>query len=260
VLWVADTTPSWFTSDDVALIEALAGLAALAIERARLVRREQDAAVLEERARLARDLHDSVTQSIFSLGMLARAAKVQHERGAASLGDTLDRVEQLARQSLAEMRALLFELRPGMLTEQGLGPALEQLTASYRSRYDLPVTFLGGDPIRLADETETAVFRIAQEALNNAVKHAGATDVQVEHAFDGHAVTVEVVDNGRGFALDDEGGRRSEGGMGLQAMRERAASVGLSLHIESTLGKGTRIRITATAATDLSLARATVSM
>ena len=97
-LWVADTTPGAFAADDVALVEALADQTALAIEHARLLRRGQDAAVLEERTRLARDLHDSVTQSVFSLGMLARAAQTQHARGAATLRTTLERIERLAQE------------------------------------------------------------------------------------------------------------------------------------------------------------------
>jgi len=123
ILWVNDTRARGFDDEDARLIQALADQAALAIERARLLRRSQEASALEERARLARDLHDSVTQSVFSLGMLARAAQTQHEKGSGRLSPTRERVGVLAEEAQQEMRALLVQLRPPALDEGLAGVA-----------------------------------------------------------------------------------------------------------------------------------------
>lgn len=246
VLWVADTQVRRFDPDDVQLMEALANQAALAIEHARLEQRSHEAVVLEERARLARDLHDSVTQSLFSLGMLARAAKTQYEKGAPALVGTLERIGALAQQALTEMRALLFELRPSVLAEEGLAAALERLTASCRVRFDLPVRFVGTveADVRLPAEVETAMFRIVQEALNNAAKHAGATEVVVAMTVAERQLCVTVEDNGRGFDLTAVRAGMpavSDGGLGMRTMRERATAAGIALRITSAPGRGTRV-------------------
>ncbi|MGE0545270.1 MAG: GAF domain-containing protein, partial [Dehalococcoidia bacterium] len=176
-LWVNDTKPRPFLTEDVLLVQALADQAALAIEHARLVQRGQDAVVLEERTRLARDLHDSVTQSVFSLGMMARAAQTQYSRGNDRLGTTLDRIATLSQDALREMRALLFELQPSGLADDGLGPALRKLAEAVGTRLDLDVRCKGDTELRFAPEVETAFFRIAQEALSNASKHARASSI-----------------------------------------------------------------------------------
>ena len=248
ILWVGDVVARPFAPEDVALVEALADQAALAIEHARLERRSRDAAVLEERARLARDLHDSVTQTVFSLSMLARAAQTQHARSAGALGATLERIGTLAQEALTEMRALLFELRPSALAEEGLAAALEKLVASYRARMDAPLvyTYTGEAAVRLPEETETAIFRIVQEALGNAVKHARATQVALTLAAADGRLTVTVVDNGTGFdpgappAAAPDG---RSGGMGMRTMRERAAAAGLTLRVASTPGAGTTVTV-----------------
>jgi signal transduction histidine kinase len=250
VLWVNDTRARSFAPEDVGLVQALADQAALAIAHARLVRRGQDAAVLEERARLARDLHDSVTQSVFSLGMMARAAQTQHARGADGLGATLERIGTLAQEALAEMRALLFELRPAALAEEGLAVALERLAAAMRVRADVPVTFDGVSGARPAPETETAIFRIVQEALGNAVKHARATSIAVTLSESDGRLTVTVSDDGVGFepgATVSPSADGRSGGLGMATMRERAAAAGLDLRVFSTLGEGTTVRVEANA-------------
>ena len=141
VLRVHDTAPRVFAAEDRALVQVLADQAALAIEHARLLRRSREAVVLEERARLARELHDSVTQSLFSLNMLARAAQTQHERASDQLGSTLERVGTLAQEALLEMRSLLFELHPASLAEVGLLRALDRFVAAMRVRSDLTLTY-----------------------------------------------------------------------------------------------------------------------
>jgi GAF domain-containing protein/two-component sensor histidine kinase len=254
VLWVNDTKPRPFKGEDVLLVQALADQAALAIEHARLVQRGQDAAVLEERTRLARDLHDSVTQSVFSLGMMARAAQTQHSRGSDRLGATLDRIATLSQEALREMRALLFELQPTGLADDGLGPALRKLADAMRTRLELDVAFEGDTDLRLAPEVETAIFRIVQEALANAAKHAQATSIAVTiDEVPGH-LRVAVRDNGVGFdprapvVARSDG---SQGGMGMRTMRERAAAAGLSLRIRSRRGRGTTVLVEAPLPADM---------
>jgi signal transduction histidine kinase len=246
VLWVNDVRPHDFTAEDVTLVQALADQAALAIDHARLVRRGQDAAVLEERTRLARDLHDSVTQSVFSLGMLAKAAQTQHERRSPALDGTLDRIAQLSQDALKEMRALLFELQPTGLAEEGLAAALEKLVAAFRVRVDLAVTLYGDTDLRLPADVETAVFRIVQEALNNAAKHARATEVTVTVAVLEDRLRVTVEDDGVGFDMEAPAGEADgSSGLGMRSMRDRAAAAGLTLRVTSSPGRGTLVSVEA---------------
>ncbi|MGE0539265.1 MAG: GAF domain-containing protein [Dehalococcoidia bacterium] len=244
VLRVHDTAPRAWAGEDVALIQALADQAALAIEHARLLRRGQEAAVLEERARLARDLHDSVTQSVFSIGMLAQAARMQHTRAPERLAPTLDRISALAQEALIEMRSLLFELQPAALTEQGLASAIERLVTAMRLRGDLAITFTAESDIRLHPDTELALFRIAQESLANVIKHARANEVTISITTPGNRLILNVFDNGVGFdpttpiTASPDGIR---GGMGLRSMRERAVKAGIALDIRSAPGTGSTV-------------------
>jgi signal transduction histidine kinase len=247
VLRVHDTSPRAWAAEDVTLIQALADQAALAIEHARLLRRGQEAAVLEERARLARDLHDSVTQSVFSLGMLAQAARAQHARAPERLGPTLDRISTLAQEALIEMRSLLFELQPAALAEQGLASAIERLVAAMRLRGDLTISCTAESNLRLHPDTELALFRIAQESLANVIKHARATNVSVSITTPGASLILTVADNGVGFdptaplTQSPDGAR---GGMGLRSMRDRADRAGIVLDIRSAPGAGVTVEAT----------------
>jgi signal transduction histidine kinase len=247
VLWVSDIQPRPFSPEEMAVVQALADQAALAIEHARLVQRGRDAAIIEERARLARDLHDSVTQSVFSLGMLARAARTQYERDSDRLGSTLDRIGVLAQEALVEMRTLLLELQPSTLAEHGLAKALERLVASVRVRSDLTASFTATTRERLPADTELAVYRIIQEAIANAVKHAHASTLTVTLREDAGLV-VTVTDNGSGFdagAVAAATADLSRGGLGLRSMRERAEAAGLTVDITSTPGTGTTVTVRA---------------
>jgi signal transduction histidine kinase len=247
-LWIHDTRPRTFAPDDVALVEALADQAALAIEHARLAQQGQDAAVLEERTRLARDLHDSVTQSVFSLGMMARAAQTQFARGSDRLGTTLDRIAELSGDALREMRALLFELQPTGLAEEGLTGALRRLADAVRTRTELDVCFEGATSVRLSASVETAAFRIVQEALANATKHAKATSISIVLEESPAMVQICVEDNGVGFdpaAPVVQSTDGTTGGMGMRTMHERAAASGLLLRISSAPGTGTTVTVEA---------------
>lgn len=246
VLWVSDVTPRAFAAEDIGLVQALADQAALAIQQARLVQRSEDAVVLEERARLARDLHDSVTQSVFSLGMLARAAQTQHIRGSDRLGPTLERVVSLSQDALKEMRALLYELRPTSVAEEGLAEALAKLVAAMQVRVEIPISFESDTEARLNGEAEHAIFRIVQESLSNATKYSGARAIRVAMSEQEWRLRVTVSDDGCGFdpvaaVTPSADGRR--GGMGLRSMRERAVAAGLLLRVESAPGAGCRIAV-----------------
>jgi signal transduction histidine kinase len=248
VLWVNDTRPRPFAAEDVALVEALADQAALAIEHTRLLTRSREAAALEERSRLARDLHDSVTQSVFSVGMLANAAHAQHARGHPATGATIGRIRAVAQEALSEMRALLYELHPAALAEEGLAKALAKLVAAMQVRTEVPLTFTGSATCRLSPDAETAMFRIVQEALGNALKYAQATAITVTLAETAEQLVASVTDDGVGFdpalhVAPSADGQR--GGLGLRSMRARAAAAGMKLQIASTSEAGTCVTVAA---------------
>lgn len=227
--------------DELAYLAALGNQAAIAVENARLFARAQETVVLEERSRLARDLHDSATQTVFSMGMLAEAAKRQHALGSERLGDTLHRIAALAGQAHTELRALLVELRPEDAVVEGLEAGLARLASAVHLRSGLEVRIEGGATSALPQPQALAVFRIVQEALNNAVKHARAHMVTVTIQDGADGLEVQVRDDGTGFAVDAvaAGG----GGLGMRSMRERAAAAGLLLQVTSVPGAGTTVTV-----------------
>jgi PAS domain S-box-containing protein len=219
------------------LLRAIASHAAVAIENARLAERTRSLAVLQERQRLARELHDSVSQALFGIALGARTARTMLDREPAEAREPLDYVLQLAEAGLTEMRALIFELRPEALDSEGLTGVLEQQAAALRIRHGLEATVtLCHEPSAPLDVKE-AVFRIAQEALNNIVKHARATHLRLDLACDARELTLDVRDDGRGFDPDGS----FPGHLGLRTMRERAARLGGSVRIESIPAGGTRV-------------------
>jgi signal transduction histidine kinase len=229
-----------FTGAEQRVLLALAQRAALAIENARLYERAQQAAVLEERQRLARELHDSVTQSLYGVSLYAEAASRALAGGEIeSLRANLDDIRQTTQEALGEMRLLLYELRPPLLGEQGLAAALRARLQSVETRAGLETSFECRGEARLALDTEQALFRLAQEALNNILKHAHARRVQVCLDLADHRVVLEISDDGIGF----EPGLADGGGFGLPGMRERAEGLGGTLQIESSPGTGTRVRV-----------------
>jgi signal transduction histidine kinase len=185
---------------------------------------------------------------VFSLGMLARAAQAQHSRGSDQLGGTLDRVATLAQEALIEMRSLLFELRPTTLVDEGLVRALAKLVDVVGTRTGLAITYTASGEARLAPAQESAVFRIVQEALGNAAKHAQASAVTVVVTAAAEGVVVTVRDDGIGFDLATPAVASADGargGQGLRSMRERAAATGLRLEVASRPGEGTAISVAA---------------
>jgi signal transduction histidine kinase len=231
-----------FSEADFDLADSLGNQAALAIENARLHRQAEQLAVVRERERLARELHDSVTQSLYSVTLLAEAG--QRLAGAGDLDRVqgyLDRLGEISQQALKEMRLLVYELRPLVLRREGLVGALQLRLDAVEKRAGVDARLLVAGEIELPAPVEEALYRIAQEALNNALKHAAPTAVTVNVQRDGEQVMLEVTDDGRGF---DPTATTNAGGMGLVSMEERMERLGGTLEIASRPGEGTTVRVT----------------
>ncbi len=230
-----------YTDDDLELLELLAAHAAIALENTWLHQQAQTAAALEERNRLARDLHDSVTQSLYSLTLLAEGWRRLAQRGRlADLDSALTELGEIAQQSLKEMRLLIYELRPPVLEQAGLLGALHQRLGAVERRAGIDARLIAAELIKLPPQVEQGLYRITQEALNNALKHAKATTVTVFVRASGEWIEVEVTDNGCGFEPDRLNGQP---GLGLTSMRERSEQLGGELAIESKLGEGTAVKV-----------------
>jgi signal transduction histidine kinase len=213
------------------------------LELAESQRREGERAALE-RQRIARDLHDSVSQSLFSTTLHVRTA--QHALAREGLDSTgtvegeLSEIGQLTRGALAEMRALIFELRPGALTEEGLVAALTKQASALSAREGLVIEVDGpGERLPLEPEVEQQLYRLGQEALANVVKHAQAGSATVRIAARDDMVSIEVSDDGRGFDPAAVGREH----FGLRSMRGRVADLGGRLEVTSALGRGTVLRV-----------------
>lgn len=230
-----------FRADEVQLIDIFADQAALALEHARLVDQSRDLAALEERQRIARDLHDSVSQTLFSLNLAAQAARTTVETDAQAAAAMLATVQELASGALAEMRALIFELRPGALREAGLAAAIDRFVGAFKSRTGIQVT-LTLDQRRLPNTVEEALYRITGEALNNVHKHAGASHVAITLQRIEASVQLHVADNGVGFAVDQP---ITGDHMGQRSMRERATAIGGTCRVQSSPGAGTTVIVEA---------------
>ena len=197
-------------------------------------------AALEERQRLARELHDSVSQALYGIALGARTAQAQLERDPAKLAEPLDYILSLADAGLSEMRALIFELRPESLQNEGLVAALTKQAAAIHARYKLNVvTDFGKEPDISLDAKE-ALYRIAQEAMQNIAKHAHATRVDLTMKEQNHHLVLKIRDNGKGF----DPNREFPGHLGMKTMPERAAQIGGEFHIQSQPGAGTVITVT----------------
>ena len=223
------------------VVLALADQVAVALENARLFTEAQGKAVLEERQRLARDLHDSVTQSLYSLTLLAEAGRRLIKADALQAEHYLSDMGEIAQQSLKEMRLLVYQLRPLALEHEGLIGALQARLDSVEKRAGVEARFLiEGSLGSLPPALEEGLFRVAQEALNNALKHAAARSVVVRLRGNDHSVTLEVADDGRGSALLNHA---PTGGLGVTSMQERAAQLGGRILIDSAPGQGTRVTV-----------------
>jgi signal transduction histidine kinase/sensor domain CHASE-containing protein len=250
-LGISHHQPHHYTDRDVELAAAVANQAAVAIENARLYEQAQQLAALQERQRLARELHDSVSQALYGIALGARTARTLLDRQESSaqlptlLIDPLDYVLSLAEAGLAEMRTLIFELRPDSLETEGLTAALSKQTAALQARHKLAIeTNLPAEP-DVPLPVKEALYRVAQEALHNVVKHACAQQVVVRlwceetavASTSTQAIYLEIRDDGIGF---DPAGP-FPGHLGLRSMRERVERLDGELRLESQPGHGTRL-------------------
>lgn len=229
-----------FTLDDQRLIAMLAAHAAIAIENARLYERSRELSVIEERNRLARDLHDSVTQTLFSVVLSSETAVTLLDRDTERARAELQKLQGLARDALHEMRALVFELRSAELEADGLAATLRKHIDVLSQVRRTPIALHVDGDRRLPPDVEQALFRIAQEALNNVFKHAQASAIAVTLEISADVALLAVEDDGHGF--DPEAAALRSMRLGLTSMRERAASLGGTLTVDAAPGAGTRIR------------------
>jgi signal transduction histidine kinase len=219
------------------VMSTLADLIAVAVQNVRSYRQAQELAALEERTRLARELHDSVSQALYGIALGAQTARAMLDKDANLVRQPLDYVLSLAQAGLTEMRALIFELRPETLENEGLVTALAKQGASLQARHNIQVQLELCDEPELPLPDKESLYRIAREALHNVIKHAQASKVVLRLAYDGAMLALDVIDNGRGF----DTGRDFPGHLGLQSMRERVVNLGGSLEIHSVPGDGARI-------------------
>jgi signal transduction histidine kinase len=250
VLSVVGETGRQFKAEEVTLLASIADEVGVAVENARLYQQAEQLAVMKERERLARELHDSVTQSLYSLTLFAEAGRDLAKDGELERVESyLTRLGEIAQQALKEMRLLVYQLRPLALQREGLVGALQQRLDAVEGRIGVKARLLTEGLVELPAPVEEGLYRIAQEALNNALKHAAATLVTVYIRTEDERVELEVVDDGQGFDPDAVSDR---GGMGLASMRERAEKLGGSLTVLSAPGEGTRVKVSVGVRTPMS--------
>ncbi len=223
------------------LAENLRALRLLADRNAQLAEQAAQLATVEERHRLARDLHDSVTQELFSLTMLAAAAQRLFRKNPDTVARQLLEIQETAQRALQETRSLIFALRPAVLDGRGLGPALRDLATAAQERQGVQVLLQISGERHLPLEHEQALFRIVQEALANVVRHSGVRQAEVNLCYEATQVCLTVCDQGRGF---DTRAPRNARAIGLMSMAERATALHGCFVVQSTPGKGTQVTVT----------------
>jgi signal transduction histidine kinase len=190
---------------------------------------------------LARDLHDSVTQALYGVTLCAEAAARHLDAGdATTAAGQLREIQATTHEALREMRLLIFELRPPILKREGLAVALQTRLDAVEGRFGLAVHFVDRGNGRLSPEIEEGLYRVAQEALNNVLKHACASSVTVSLQQQQERVSLEIWDDGIGFEPQVA---RERGGFGLRGMEERTAKLGGTINIQSRPGEGTKVRV-----------------
>jgi signal transduction histidine kinase len=228
-----------FSADEVSLAETIAGDVAAAVENARLLEGAKEAAAAEERNRIARELHDSVTQSMYSVSIVAEALPRLLERNLEEAKRNAAYLRQTTLGALAEMRTLLFELRPATLEKAGLDVLLQQLADVLTGRARVPVEITIEGEGKLPNDVKIGLYRIAQEAFNNMARHARATCAWASLRRGSDGAILVIRDDGRGFDLESIPPEH----MGMRIMRERAEEIGAVLTVESQPGDGTEITV-----------------
>ena len=224
---------------DADRLHTFAEQAAIAIHNARIHRETRQYAALQERQRLARDLHDSVSQTLFTSSVMAESALKQWDRDSNKVHGLLEDVHKLTKSALAEMRVLLLELRPRSLDQMTLDKLVELLAQVMRGRNSLPVELHISELPALPSDVKIGLYRIIQEALNNVVKHSTATQVDIVITEQNGECTIRIIDNGQGF----EQTQVTASSLGLGIMTERAEAIGAELQIISEINKGTEVLI-----------------
>ncbi|MFD8635079.1 GAF domain-containing sensor histidine kinase [Streptomyces sp. NPDC059656] len=234
--------PDGFTDEDEELLDLLAQHAAIALTNARLYERSRELTIAEERSRLAHELHDAVSQKLFSLRLTAQAAAALVDRDPTRAKGELQQVSALAAEAADELRAAVTELRPAALDEDGLVATLRTHVHVLDRAHTAHVTFTCDGVRALPATQEEALLRVAQEALHNALRHSGADRVEVTLArTPGGGAVLKVLDTGKGFA--PQAVRRAGRHLGLVSMRDRASGVGGRLTENSEPGRGTTIEM-----------------
>jgi signal transduction histidine kinase len=228
-----------FDESDLVVLQSLADQVAVTIENARLYEQAQHLAALEERQKLARELHDSVSQALYGIVLGARTARTLLDRDPPKAAEPMDYILSLAEAGLTEMRALIFELRPESLETEGLVAALRKLVNALGARYQLRVQLEAGDEPDVPIEAKESLYRITQEALNNIAKHARAQRVEVKLRTETDALSLDISDDGTGFDTSQQ----FPGHLGLHTMRERAEKAGGTFALDSAPNAGTRIQV-----------------
>ncbi|WTO66479.1 GAF domain-containing sensor histidine kinase [Streptomyces sp. NBC_00212] len=230
-----------FTEDDEELLRLLAQHAAIALTNARLYERSRELTIAEERSRLAHELHDAVSQKLFSLRLTAQAAATLVDRDPVRAKGELQQVAALAAEAADELRAAVVELRPAALEEDGLVHTLRTQIQVLDRAHAARVTFDNQGVRALPPAQEEALLRVAQEALHNALRHSGAGRVDVVLERSGQGAVLRITDNGRGF--EPSRVRRAGRHLGLVSMRHRASGVGGRLTVQSAPGEGATIKM-----------------
>ena len=239
VLGVYTTQRRVFSQDDIYFLQSVANVVGAAIENDRLLQQAKAAATVEERQRLARELHDSVTQAMFSATTLAEIVPRVWERNPQRAMEHLNSVIKLNRGAMAEMRTLLLELRPEVILNNSLKDLYQQLVNAVPARSEMEAELVvEGEIEPLPPDAHLAMYRIVQESINNVLKHSQATRLHIELVSSSEEVRVKITDNGQGFDATI-----IQAGLGLGSMRERAAAVGAVLEIDSQRGHGTTVTL-----------------
>jgi signal transduction histidine kinase len=239
-LVLVHSQPGYFDSTTRALAQGVANQAAIAMENARLYRQAQEAAVTSERMRLARDLHDSVAQAIYTIKLYSEASFMAYHAGKVDqIIENLNEIQAAARDATTDLRVLIYELHPPILTEIGLAAALENRLEAVEARVGIQVELDVEGDRKLPQNVETELFRVAQEALTNALKHAQANQIKVHLFLDENRVQLVIQDNGIGFDFQEVEARSQ--GVGLGSQRERIQRIGGTLRLETAPGQGTKL-------------------
>ena len=241
VLTIYEDAEHWISEWETRLLKMLGAQLGSLIEQDELRSKARQTVIMEERQRFARELHDSLTQSLYSLAMLADGGRDFAELGELErVQQIFERIEDYIQDTLKEMRLMVYELRPVALTQEGLEGALRKRLDLLESRARMQTALEVTLPWGLPPQVESEIYGIVQEALNNVLKHSGASEVEVRITQEESLLTVKIKDNGHGF---DPVKARSLGGLGLSSMAERARSIGGELTIDSPLKRGTVVRI-----------------